>query len=159
MSKPVYTIHAERDGVWWSLVVPELRGVYSQAKRLDQARPAIHEVIEGIYDRAPDTYYLDLVIDDAEISGLVQVAKDARRVAELVAQSARDRQAEIVEALRGRGLPLRDVGELLGVSHQRIARLERKVDDSRGATAESLERLLDLLEKALSKSKGRDKVA
>jgi hypothetical protein len=30
---------------------------------------------------------------------------------------------------------------------------------SRAATSESLERLLDLLKKALSKSKGRDKVA
>ena len=37
-----YRVEAVRSSDWWSITVPELSGVFSQAKRLDQveARPA-----------------------------------------------------------------------------------------------------------------------
>jgi hypothetical protein len=31
-----YTVRAERSGHWWALEAPEIPGLYSQARRLDQ---------------------------------------------------------------------------------------------------------------------------
>jgi hypothetical protein len=128
MNKPVYTIRAERWNDWWSLVVPDLSGVASQTRRLDQAEAAIQEVIEQLYDRSPDSYDLELAIADAEITELVEIARESRAVIERLTQQSRAMQAEAVERLRRRGLPMRDIGDLLGVSHQRIAQIERPSD-------------------------------
>jgi predicted RNase H-like HicB family nuclease len=153
MSKPVYTIHAERDGAWWALDVPELRGVHSQSKRLDQARAVIEEVIDLMYDRSRDTYELELVIDDEEIVIAARVAKGSREVVESVSQLARLLQAVAIQQLRERGLPLRDIGELVGVSHQRIAQLERAPNaDREAAAADARTAMVDQLEQLLKVS-------
>src|SRR5690242_11280287 len=34
--KKTYTVLARRSGGWWAISVPELKGVHSQARRLDQ---------------------------------------------------------------------------------------------------------------------------
>ncbi len=31
-----YTVRVRRSGAWWAIDVPELPGVYSQARRLDR---------------------------------------------------------------------------------------------------------------------------
>ncbi len=146
--KPVYVIRAERWQDWWSLVVPELSGVATQSRRLDQAKPLIREVIELVVGESAHSYDLTLEIVDADINTLVQIATDTRATVERLTTQSRELQAEIVERLRARGLPLRDIGELLGVSHQRVAQIEKS--DSEAATdrddlAESLEELVRLM--------------
>ena len=155
--KPVHTVQARRDGTWWALDVPELAGVHSQCKRLDQAKATIQGAIELLYDRAPDTYGLVVELDDPGFQALAQVARDSRAVAEEITAHARDMQIEVVARLRAAGLPLRDVGEIMGVSHQRIAQLLENAKDSekRDDALEALERFFAGM---LESIKGRDRV-
>jgi hypothetical protein len=123
MSKPNYTIRAERSGDWWALDVPELKGVHSQSKRLDQAPAMIEDVIELLYDRAPGTYDLKVEIVNGELRALIELLATARAAADAAATAARDKQIEVAAQLRDSGLPVRDIGRLLGVSHQRISQI------------------------------------
>jgi predicted RNase H-like HicB family nuclease len=130
MTRPLYTIHARRDGAWWTLDVPELRGVYSQSKRLDQAEDAIREVIEGVYDRAPDTYDLTVKVDDPVIAELIDAQATMWAQLDEMIETFRVQQRATVEKLRSdMKFPMRDVGRLLDVSHQRVAQIVAETQD------------------------------
>lgn len=45
-----YRVTARRAGEWWALEVPDLPGVFSQAKRLDKADGAAREAIAVLLD-------------------------------------------------------------------------------------------------------------
>ena len=47
-----YRVEAVRSGNWWSITVPELSGVFSQAKRLDQVETSAREAIAMMLDIA-----------------------------------------------------------------------------------------------------------
>lgn len=116
---------ATRDGGWWTLHVPDVPGALSQARRLDHAEDAAREeAIALVLDMPEDEIEvrisprLDDGADAAVAEARVRRARldDARR-------EAREATDRAVRALRERGLPLRDIGRLLGVGHQRAARL------------------------------------
>ena len=54
-----YRVEAVRSGDWWSITVPELSGVFSQAKRLDQVERSAREAIAMMLD-----------IDEAKVGSL-----------------------------------------------------------------------------------------
>ncbi len=54
-----YRVEAVRSGDWWSITVPELSGVFSQAKRLDQVEASAREAIAMMLD-----------IDEAKVGSL-----------------------------------------------------------------------------------------
>ena len=39
-----YTVEAIRSGNWWAITVPEIKGFFSQARRLDRANREEHAV-------------------------------------------------------------------------------------------------------------------
>jgi hypothetical protein len=123
MSKPVYVIRAERWKDWWALVVPELSGVASQSRRLDQAEKVIQEVIELLYDKTPDSYELRLEVDPA-IAEVADHVKAAQAEADRAVAAARVALRSAIARFRELDMPQRDVGALLGLSHQRVAQLE-----------------------------------
>lgn len=45
-----YRVRAVRSGGWWAITVPELPGVFSQARRLDQVEPMAREAIAFLLD-------------------------------------------------------------------------------------------------------------
>jgi hypothetical protein len=68
--RPIYVIEAVwepgrrfRRG-WWALDVPELSGVCSQCRRLEQAPAMIEDVLEGIFDWQRGTYELRVQVLD-----------------------------------------------------------------------------------------------
>ena len=46
----VYRVRAVRSGNWWSITVPELPGVFAQARRLDQVETMAREAIAMMLD-------------------------------------------------------------------------------------------------------------
>ena len=46
----VYRVRAVRSGGWWAITVPELPGVFSQARRLDQVETMAREAIALMLD-------------------------------------------------------------------------------------------------------------
>lgn len=123
MAVTTYTVTARRSRSWWALEVPDLPGVYSQVKRLDQAEGEARDAIAVMLDIEPDDVDVNVEAD------IPEAAQDAlAKVRE--AQAARERATELERiAMRcaaetlTQDLSQRDAGQLLGVSFQRISQL------------------------------------
>jgi len=125
-----YTVVAERDDAgWWAVRIPELPGVLTQARRLDQVEGFAREAIELAISvgHAPKGKYAVRV--DAHVPGLdhdLATVRAVRADAERVQAEAAERTRVIARRLADRGLTVRDIGAALGVSHQRAAQLVGK---------------------------------
>ena len=124
-AEPRFRVRAIRSGNWWAITVPELPGVFSQSRRLDQVEPMAREAIALMMD--VDTSQIGSIVVDivppapaAALIGKMNEALDAARQATESATSAR---RDAARALRADGLPMRDVGWLLGLSHQRVSQI------------------------------------
>ena len=122
--RPTYTATAERDGSWWAIRVVELPGVFSQARRLDRVEYMARDAISLLLEVEPGSF--DIVVREhldartrRAVEEAVQARSDALRQQRLAASKSRD--AAI--ALKRQGLPQRDIGRLLKLSHQRVAQL------------------------------------
>ena len=122
-----YTARARRSGRWWAIDVPELPGVYSQARRLDRVEPMARDAIALFLDVDPATFDVHL-----ETNLPSDLRQDVDEVGRLRAEADR-LQAESSGAMRrltrellGRGLSVRDAAEILGISHQRVSQLVRR---------------------------------
>jgi len=54
--KKTYTVAVHRSRGWWAIGVPELKGVHSQARRLDQVDGMAREAIALFLDVPPDSF-------------------------------------------------------------------------------------------------------
>ena len=120
-----FRVEVIRSGEWWSITVPALDGVFSQAKRLDQVEARTREAIALMLDiDEGDVGSLDVVVTPPErVADLLATLEHSVAVADEATRTALVVRREIAELLRAEGLPMRDVGELLGVSHQRVSQL------------------------------------
>ena len=120
-----YRVEVVRSGEWWAITVPALVGVFSQAKRLDQVEDRAREAISLMLDvDEDDVGDLDVVVTPpARVADLLETLEESVAAADEATRSAVAVRREIAELLRAEGLPMRDVGELIGVSHQRVSQL------------------------------------
>ena len=131
----IYTARARRSGSWWAIDVPELPGVYSQARRLVRVESMARDAIALFLDVDPAT--LDIRVETNLPS---ELRRDVDAVGRLRAEADR-LQAESSGALRhltqellGRGLSVRDAAAILGISHQRVSQLVREESEGREGT-------------------------
>lgn len=122
--KPIYTAVAEPSGTWWAITVAELPGVFSQAKRLNRVEAMARDAIAAYLDVPTGSFEIVVreVLDGptARAIGEAIASREAAVASQRVA-TAKSRAAAL--ALRRQGLPQRDIGRLLKVSHQRVAQL------------------------------------
>ncbi|MFE5406447.1 type II toxin-antitoxin system HicB family antitoxin [Streptomyces sp. NPDC056580] len=140
-----YRVVARRTGDWWALEVPDLPGVFSQAKRLAQADEAAREAIAVMLDVEPEDVAVEI---ETVLPKEAQDALTAMRLAQDEAQRAAERERLAMQraaAVLTKELSQRDAGRFLGVSFQRVHQLLQsyksagsKSADVRGSkTAES----------------------
>lgn len=120
-----YTVNVRRGDTYWIVEVPEVRRV-TQARHLREVDAMASDLISIMTEQEPDLFDLDVHID---------IPDDVRRhldCATKLREDARGAQAEAAEEvrvaariLRDSGLALRDIGTVLGVSHQRADQLVR----------------------------------
>jgi predicted RNase H-like HicB family nuclease len=122
-----YRVVFERDenGAWIARV-PSIRGCHTHGRTLDQARRRIREALALWVDDA-ETAELD---EDVRLPGRARVAiersRRARREAEQTGARAREATTQAARTLVNEAhLGLRDAGELLDLSHQRVQQLVR----------------------------------
>jgi predicted RNase H-like HicB family nuclease len=130
---------AERVGQWWAVSVPEVPGVFTQARRLDgpsgaqaMARDALavmlrilaEEIEVGVRPLLPE----DLV-------RAAESVRQARADAEAMTASATEAAADLARRLTGAGLSVRDAGVVMGVSAQRVSQLVHRADPEEGRAA------------------------
>lgn len=123
-----YRVTARRSGDWWALDVPELPGVHSQTKRLDQAGKEIREAIALMLDIEEDEFDLtiepSLGYDEQRVLRELEVARFDAEAANVRLRNAT--QQAVLELTRT--LSQRDVGALLGVSFQRVHQIKDEAE-------------------------------
>jgi len=112
----------DTDGMWVAQV-KEIPACHTQGKSLRQARSRIREALSLYAADARTANFRETVV----VPKALQVALDRAKVQRenLKQASARSTRSlrEAVAKLQGKGFSLRDIGELLGVSYQRVSQL------------------------------------
>jgi predicted RNase H-like HicB family nuclease len=120
-----YTARCVRSGDWWAITVPEVRGVFTQSRRLSEAEAMARDAIALATGLPSDSFEVVVAPDlPSDLAAEVEAARELRETAERYQReataAARSVAAKLVE---GHHLPFRDVGRILGLSHQRIGQL------------------------------------
>ncbi len=120
-----YTVRYERDETgWWVATVKEVRGCHTQGRSIDQARKRIREALGLFVDDAEESQLRDDIVLPAGARTLLNRVRATRKRAEEEAAKLQDSTAEAAQILtKDVGVSVRDAGELLGLSHQRIHQL------------------------------------
>ena len=127
VTKPNYTAVCRQAGRWWAVDVPEIRGVHTQARRLDQVEGMTRDAIALLRNVPPDSFsvtvepHLDHEADES-VAAATEASKRARQAAE---EASRLQRAAAAKLLQKYHLTVRDAGLLLRVSPQRISQLAR----------------------------------
>lgn len=119
------TAVAQRSGSWWAVEVPEIPGLFTQAKRLDQVTEMVRDAASALTGKPEDEFQVTIssVHINGQIDSVVDAAKEAAKaLAEYQARAA-DASKTAAATLAEEGLTVREVGEVLGVSHQRAHQL------------------------------------
>lgn len=117
-----YRVDVERDGRFWLLRVPEV-GV-TQARHLREVEVMARDLIALVTEQEPSNVEVDVHV------AMPAATRRHLQRAERLRDQARDSQSKAAEELRAAarelsrsGMPLRDIGQLLGVSYQRAHQL------------------------------------
>jgi predicted RNase H-like HicB family nuclease len=125
-----YTVLAERDEAgWWAVRVPELPGVFSQARRLDHVEEYAREAIDlavSVGHAPKGDFALQIEARVPELDDDLATVRAVRADAERLQAEAAERTRVIARQLADKGLTVRDIGATLGVSYQRAAQLVGK---------------------------------
>lgn len=121
----VYSVVYERDeGGWWIARVRNVQGVHSNGRTIDEARRRVREALSLAVDDADDAGFEEDVKIPAALRRLVSSQKAARARAASEQERAMDLEREAAQRLTADlQLSRRDIGELLGLSHQSVQKL------------------------------------
>lgn len=119
-----FTSTAHKDGRWWVVQCDQEPGALSQVARLDQAAEHQREAIAFVaeLDESEVDVVVTPVVDDA-VSGLLARARDDRQQSDELARSATDGFRKAARSMADEGYSVRDIGAIIGVSHQRAAQI------------------------------------
>jgi predicted RNase H-like HicB family nuclease len=125
MKLKTYTARCQRVGDWWAISVPELKGVNTQARRLEKADAMVRDAIALFLDVPADSFEIKIEpILPRDLQKKVGRARKVRGEAEILQKQAVTVSAEVAADLVQRAhFTVRDAGRVLGISHQRIAQL------------------------------------
>lgn len=123
-----YDVVATRSGDWWAIEVvsglpDDMLGV-TQARRLGEVADRARSVVADLLDVDP----MDVEVSiEVELPPELQRAVDRYGQAQILESTARSSAAiarsESAATLVTAGLTMREAGELLGISHQRVKQL------------------------------------
>ncbi len=120
-----WSVEVTRSGGWWAIDVPDLPGVFSQCRRLDQVDAYVREAIALMLDVADsDVGTIDVtIVAPPEIAELVETIEQAERSARDAVEAAARARKDAARTLLHQGYPMRDIGRLIGISHQRVSQI------------------------------------
>jgi len=116
-----YTAYVSADGTGWMIDIPDLDRVTYAAHLRDVEDTAL-DLIAIMTESTPGASDLTIAWPD-EIESTLTTINSAKQQAELAQQRAMDTMADAVVQLKSSGQSYRDIGAVLGVSHQRVAQL------------------------------------
>ncbi|MFB7876533.1 type II toxin-antitoxin system HicB family antitoxin [Nocardia sp. NPDC056064] len=119
-----YRVQITRDGRWWMVHIPELDEL-TQARRLSEAPLMAREVI-ALHTGVPLTEVtvdVEIAVEDIPVSKRASAVAAHRVEAARLERLVVDESRRLARELAQRKVPVRDIGEILGVSHQRAQQL------------------------------------
>jgi hypothetical protein len=128
MSDRAYRVVVTREDGHWLADVPELQGSHTFARNLPALDDVVREVIVLAAD-LPDSAMPELILDydyhtgDPELDSTTAEVRHLRRQADELAATAAARTGQAAATLVAKGLSVRDVAALLGISPQRVSQL------------------------------------
>lgn len=124
-----YTVRYDRDreSGWWVAQVKEAPAALTQGRTIAEARRRIREALALVLDddkAAAQAEFVDDVKLPSDVRRALERARVDRTRLEAEAKRAQATTAVAVQKLINNvGLSVRDAGELLGISHQRVQQL------------------------------------
>lgn len=113
------------DGKWWMIEI-EAIGALTQARRLNDVYQMARELIAVTLDQPLDSFDLEISIErvhDLDISSrIAKIQQEKLRAAELE-RVALEESKLLAQELADQKLTVREIGLILGVSHQRAHQL------------------------------------
>lgn len=118
-----YTARVERGEQFWLVTIPEIQRT-TQASTLREVEPMARDLIAVMQQVDPQSFELkpDIVFPSVAYEHWTRAAKLREESARAQAEAAKEARTAAL-ALANLGLTVRDIGAMLGVSHQRAAQL------------------------------------
>jgi len=107
----------------WLARIPSIRGGHTHGRTLEQARARLREALGLWIDRPEDVVIEETIRLPADLRTAIERSRRTRKRAEREQNNAQTQTRAAAEALVEEGVSLRDAGELLGLSHQRVQQL------------------------------------
>jgi predicted RNase H-like HicB family nuclease len=122
--KSSFAVKYERDEAgWWIASVAALPGCHIQGRTLDQARRRIAEAM-AMQVEEPKAQLEEHILLKPKLRRVIDQARAARLYAEKQQAAAlQAMRSAVVKMIESEGLSIRDAGQLLGLSHQRVHQL------------------------------------
>jgi DNA-directed RNA polymerase specialized sigma24 family protein len=131
VSEDGYRVIVTREDGHWLADVPELEGAHTYARSLPALDQSVREVVvlaAGLPDAAMPGLSLDYDYHtgDPELDTTALEVRRLRREADELAAAATARTGQAAAQLAARGLSVRDIAALLGISPQRVSQLSAR---------------------------------
>lgn len=120
-----YEVITGRSGKWWWIEIPGVKNGFSQARIYRQVEPMAREVIAELLGIAADSFGVTVSVKGEEAELVAQIEKLEAAVQAAVTEAETAKRA-VVKRLKDKGLPVRDVAELLHVSPTWVSELSKK---------------------------------
>jgi predicted RNase H-like HicB family nuclease len=121
------TAQVERGESWWVVEVPELPGLFTQARRLDQVTEMVLDAASLLTGRPESDFEVSMEITlPGDVGARIECAHHYAETAQEAQAKASEMTREAARELAADGLPLRDIGTILDVSYQRAGQLLAK---------------------------------
>jgi len=123
----VYTALCERDpDGWWVVTIKDHPGIFTQARRLDQVEAMVTEVIALVLDVPEGSVGVAVVPKlPPDVDAAIEDYVTARNLLASAAGDAAVATLDAVHHLEDMKLTLRDIGQILGLSFQRVQQLSK----------------------------------
>jgi hypothetical protein len=118
-----YQVDVDRDGHFWHIRVPEVERS-TQARTVREIEPMARNLIAIMEDTDPGSFELDVHLTLPEDVRLeLDKAASLRETAASAQSEAARLSRHAARRLHELGLPMRDIGKVLGISGQRVQQL------------------------------------
>ncbi len=125
-----YTIKYKRieDG-WWLATVEGVHGCLTQGRTINQTRERIREALSLFVDDTDSANLIDNIQLSAKVQRALNQFKVVRKQANEEIAKLQDSATETaILLIEGVGMSMRDAGELLGLSHQRVHQILHRAE-------------------------------